>query len=132
MLLLVLLLGQPMFLVCLLLLIRFMFTFINKISILISECYCWWGYIFTCRHRDCIFSNGQARQEKPSDNKLFWNGNALVFNKTNVIISQSAGFLTRSPFYPLKGASMLLLALSFTWKALAPYSGTLAVVGTVL
>nr|CAB3476406.1 unnamed protein product [Digitaria exilis] len=30
------------------------------------------------------------------------------------------------------GASMLLLALSFTWKALAPYSGTLAVVGTVL
>ncbi|TVU22073.1 hypothetical protein EJB05_31750 [Eragrostis curvula] len=29
-------------------------------------------------------------------------------------------------------ASMLLLALSFTWKALAPYSGTLAVVGTVL
>ncbi|GJN40639.1 hypothetical protein PR202_gb29886 [Eleusine coracana subsp. coracana] len=28
--------------------------------------------------------------------------------------------------------SMLLLALSFTWKVLAPYSGTLAVVGTVL
>jgi uncharacterized membrane protein YeaQ/YmgE (transglycosylase-associated protein family) len=35
-------------------------------------------------------------------------------------------------FSSLKGASMLLLALSFTWKALAPYSGTLAVVGTVL
>ena len=35
-------------------------------------------------------------------------------------------------FLTLKGASMLLLALSFTWKALAPYSGTLAVVGTVL
>lgn len=30
------------------------------------------------------------------------------------------------------GASMLLLSLSFTWKALASYSGTLAVVGTVL
>ncbi|OMP04740.1 Sugar/inositol transporter [Corchorus olitorius] len=30
------------------------------------------------------------------------------------------------------GASMLLLSLSFTWKVLAPYSGTLAVVGTVL
>ncbi|XP_072983960.1 plastidic glucose transporter 4 [Typha latifolia] len=29
-------------------------------------------------------------------------------------------------------SSMLLLSLSFTWKALAPYSGTLAVVGTVL
>ncbi|KAF6137391.1 hypothetical protein GIB67_036428 [Kingdonia uniflora] len=29
-------------------------------------------------------------------------------------------------------ASMLLLSLSFTWKALAPYSGPLAVVGTVL
>ncbi|KAI5004396.1 hypothetical protein ZWY2020_031639 [Hordeum vulgare] len=29
-------------------------------------------------------------------------------------------------------ASMLLLSLSFTWKALTPYSGTLAVVGTVL
>ncbi|KAK8546568.1 hypothetical protein V6N13_067776 [Hibiscus sabdariffa] len=29
-------------------------------------------------------------------------------------------------------ASMLLLSLSFTWKVLAPYSGTLAVVGTVL
>ncbi|XP_057491564.1 plastidic glucose transporter 4-like [Actinidia eriantha] len=29
-------------------------------------------------------------------------------------------------------ASMLLLSLSLTWKALAPYSGTLAVVGTVL
>lgn len=29
-------------------------------------------------------------------------------------------------------ASMLLLFLSFTWKVLAPYSGTLAVVGTVL
>ncbi|XP_051127007.1 plastidic glucose transporter 4 [Andrographis paniculata] len=29
-------------------------------------------------------------------------------------------------------ASMLLLSLTFTWKALAPYSGTLAVVGTVL
>ncbi|KAA8547789.1 hypothetical protein F0562_004218 [Nyssa sinensis] len=29
-------------------------------------------------------------------------------------------------------ASMLLLSLSFTWKALAPYAGTLAVVGTVL
>ena len=36
------------------------------------------GVLFTCRHYDCIFSNGQARQEKPSDNKLFWNGNALV------------------------------------------------------
>ncbi|KAM0944342.1 putative major facilitator, sugar transporter, major facilitator superfamily [Dioscorea sansibarensis] len=30
------------------------------------------------------------------------------------------------------GTSMLLLSLSFTWKALAPYSGNLAVVGTVL
>ncbi|MBA0802909.1 hypothetical protein Gohar_013169, partial [Gossypium harknessii] len=29
------------------------------------------------------------------------------------------------------GASMLLLSLSFTWKVLAPYSGILAVVGTV-
>ncbi|KAH6755966.1 plastidic GLC translocator [Perilla frutescens var. hirtella] len=29
-------------------------------------------------------------------------------------------------------ASMLLLSLTFTWKALAPYSGTLAVLGTVL
>ncbi|KAJ9682860.1 hypothetical protein PVL29_018732 [Vitis rotundifolia] len=29
-------------------------------------------------------------------------------------------------------ASMLLLSLSFTWSALAPYSGTLAVLGTVL
>ncbi|EOY04152.1 Plastid hexose transporter isoform 1 [Theobroma cacao] len=29
-------------------------------------------------------------------------------------------------------ASMLVLSLSFTWKVLAPYSGTLAVVGTVL
>ncbi|XP_077220247.1 plastidic GLC translocator [Tasmannia lanceolata] len=29
-------------------------------------------------------------------------------------------------------ASMMLLSLSFTWKVLAPYSGTLAVVGTVL
>ncbi|KAE8708036.1 Plastidic glucose transporter 4 [Hibiscus syriacus] len=29
-------------------------------------------------------------------------------------------------------ASMLLLSLSFTWKVMAPYSGTLAVVGTVL
>ncbi|KAF2313796.1 hypothetical protein GH714_013464 [Hevea brasiliensis] len=28
-------------------------------------------------------------------------------------------------------ASMLLLSLSFTWKVLAPYSGTLAVLGTV-
>ncbi|XP_043695468.1 plastidic glucose transporter 4 [Telopea speciosissima] len=28
-------------------------------------------------------------------------------------------------------SSMLLLSLSFTWKALAPYSGTLAVLGTV-
>ncbi|CAK7344309.1 unnamed protein product [Dovyalis caffra] len=28
-------------------------------------------------------------------------------------------------------ASMLLLSLSFTWKALAPYSGTLAVLGTI-
>ncbi|KAK8939286.1 Plastidic glucose transporter 4 [Platanthera guangdongensis] len=29
-------------------------------------------------------------------------------------------------------ASMLLLSLSFTWKVLAPYSGTLAVLGTLL
>lgn len=29
-------------------------------------------------------------------------------------------------------ASMMLLSLSFTWSALAPYSGTLAVLGTVL
>ncbi|KAM3363232.1 plastidic glucose transporter 4 [Capsicum galapagoense] len=29
-------------------------------------------------------------------------------------------------------ASMMLLSLSFTWKVLAPYSGTLAVLGTVL
>lgn len=29
-------------------------------------------------------------------------------------------------------ASMLLLSLSFTWKVLTPYSGTLAVLGTVL
>ncbi|PHT91363.1 hypothetical protein T459_06476 [Capsicum annuum] len=31
-----------------------------------------------------------------------------------------------------KAASMMLLSLSFTWKVLAPYSGTLAVLGTVL
>ncbi|XP_047969814.1 plastidic glucose transporter 4-like isoform X2 [Salvia hispanica] len=31
-----------------------------------------------------------------------------------------------------KGASMLLLSLTFSWKALTPYSGTLAVLGTVL
>ncbi|KAH6820753.1 plastidic GLC translocator [Perilla frutescens var. hirtella] len=30
------------------------------------------------------------------------------------------------------GASMLLLSLTFSWTALAPYSGTLAVIGTVL
>ncbi|XP_047969815.1 plastidic glucose transporter 4-like isoform X3 [Salvia hispanica] len=30
------------------------------------------------------------------------------------------------------GASMLLLSLTFSWKALTPYSGTLAVLGTVL
>ncbi|KAF7811279.1 Plastidic glucose transporter 4 [Senna tora] len=38
-------------------------------------------------------------------------------------------------YYDVKGrtaASMLLLSMSFTWKFLAPYSGTLAVVGTVL
>ncbi|WVZ01458.1 hypothetical protein V8G54_027527 [Vigna mungo] len=29
------------------------------------------------------------------------------------------------------GASILLLFVSFTWKVLAPYSGTLAVLGTV-
>ncbi|MBL1850362.1 MFS transporter, partial [Klebsiella pneumoniae] len=29
-------------------------------------------------------------------------------------------------------ASMMLLSFSFTWSALAPYSGTLAVLGTVL
>ncbi|XP_062080996.1 plastidic glucose transporter 4-like [Humulus lupulus] len=29
-------------------------------------------------------------------------------------------------------ASMMLLSLSFTWKVLAPYSGPLAVLGTVL
>ena len=48
------------------------------------------------------------------------------------ISTQSAMEGSYSLFSPLKGASMLLLALSFTWKALAPYSGTLAVVGTVL
>lgn len=32
----------------------------------------------------------------------------------------------------VKAASMMLLSLSFTWKVLAPYSGTLAVLGTVL
>ena len=53
------------------------------------------GVLFTCRHHDCIFSYGQARQEKPSDNKLFWNGNALVFNKSyDYFISRSAGLLT--------------------------------------
>ncbi|KAF3668731.1 hypothetical protein FXO38_07960 [Capsicum annuum] len=31
-----------------------------------------------------------------------------------------------------RAASMMLLSLSFTWKVLAPYSGTLAVLGTVL
>ncbi|KAL1566610.1 plastidic glucose transporter 4-like isoform X3 [Salvia divinorum] len=30
------------------------------------------------------------------------------------------------------GASMLLLSLTFSWRALSPYSGTLAVLGTVL
>lgn len=56
-----------------------------------------------------------------------------MFNKLCVhFLSQSANEGFHSLFSPLKGASMLLLALSFTWKALAPYSGTLAVVGTVL
>ncbi|XP_020973315.1 plastidic glucose transporter 4-like isoform X2 [Arachis ipaensis] len=31
----------------------------------------------------------------------------------------------------VKAVSMLLLSLSFTWSVLAPYSGTLAVLGTV-
>ncbi|KAM7267591.1 hypothetical protein ACFE04_009757 [Oxalis oulophora] len=32
----------------------------------------------------------------------------------------------------LKAASMLLLSLGLTWEVLAPYSGTIAVLGTVL
>ncbi|KAA3474592.1 plastidic glucose transporter 4 isoform X1 [Gossypium australe] len=47
----------------------------------------------------------------------------LFFCKGSFFQSESMGSI---------GASMLLLSLSFTWKVLAPYSGILAVVGTVL
>ena len=84
------------------------------------------------RHHDCIFTDGQAREEEPSHNKLFWNG--TVFSTVVCIcVSQCVNDLELLFLLSLmKAASMLLLSLSFTWKALAPYSGTLAVVGTVL
>jgi hypothetical protein len=92
-------------------------------------------YIYTShRHHDCIFTDGQARKEEPSDNKLFWNGIAFIYLKIMLLVFLSVQMhckFTSSSFL-MKAASMLLLSLSFTWKALAPYSGTLAVVGTVL
>ena len=85
------------------------------------------------RHHDCIFTDGQARKEEPSDNKLFWNG--IVFNDSKSCVLVFINVVLPCKFtssFLVKAASMLLLSLSFTWKALAPYSGTLAVVGTVL
>ncbi|KAL0343356.1 UNVERIFIED_CONTAM: Plastidic glucose transporter 4 [Sesamum angustifolium] len=62
--------------------------------------------------------------------------NAVVYYSTAVF--RSAGITSDVAASALVGAanvlaaSMLLLSLGFTWKALAPYSGTLAVLGTVL
>ncbi|KAL2896345.1 Plastidic glucose transporter 4 [Bienertia sinuspersici] len=55
--------------------------------------------------------------------------NAVVYYSTSVF--RSAGIASDVAASAL-AASMLLLSLSFTWKVLAPYSGTLAVLGTVL
>ncbi|RZS21622.1 hypothetical protein BHM03_00054283 [Ensete ventricosum] len=55
--------------------------------------------------------------------------NAVVYYSTSVF--RSAGIASDVAASAL-AASMLLLSLSFTWKPLAPYSGTLAVLGTVL
>ncbi|GJX97178.1 plastidic glucose transporter 4 [Tanacetum coccineum] len=62
--------------------------------------------------------------------------NAVVYYSTSVF--RSAGVSSTVKQVPLVGAdkfvaaSMLLLSLSFTWKVLAPFSGPLAVIGTVL
>ncbi|KAL0287866.1 UNVERIFIED_CONTAM: Plastidic glucose transporter 4 [Sesamum angustifolium] len=60
--------------------------------------------------------------------------NAVVYYSTSVF--RSAGITSDVAASALVGAanaaSMLLLSLTFTWPALAPYSGTLAVLGTVL
>ncbi|GAU36552.1 hypothetical protein TSUD_277580 [Trifolium subterraneum] len=55
--------------------------------------------------------------------------NAVVYYSTSVF--RSAGIASDVAASAL-AASMLLLSLSFTWKVLAPYSGPLAVLGTVL
>ncbi|EEF45633.1 sugar transporter, putative [Ricinus communis] len=59
--------------------------------------------------------------------------NAVVYYSTAVF--RSVGIASDVAASALVGASnavsMLLLSLSFTWKVLAPYSGTLAVLGTV-
>jgi hypothetical protein len=80
-----------------------------------------------------MISDGQARKEEPSDNKLFRNGIDSLYSKPCVFVFLNEEMACKlTSFFLLKAASMLLLSLSFTWKALAPYSGTLAVVGTVL
>jgi hypothetical protein len=80
-----------------------------------------------------MISDGQARKEEPSDNKLFWNGIDSPYSKPCVFVFLNVEMTCKfTSSFLLKAASMLLLSLSFTWKALAPYSGTLAVVGTVL
>ncbi|GAY43875.1 hypothetical protein CUMW_078000 [Citrus unshiu] len=52
----------------------------------------------------------------------------LTFSFTGMLRQMNMKF----PEMSCTAASMLLLSLSFTWKVLAPYSGTLAVLGTVL
>ncbi|KAL3618961.1 hypothetical protein CASFOL_037189 [Castilleja foliolosa] len=61
-------------------------------------------------------------------------GAANVFGTTvasSLMDKQGRRSLLLTSFFGM-AASMMLLSLSFTWKVLAPYSGTLAVLGTVL
>ena len=34
-------------------------------------------YIYFSMHHDCISTDGQARKEEPSHNKIIWNGTAF-------------------------------------------------------
>ncbi|KAH9623544.1 hypothetical protein KSS87_007484 [Heliosperma pusillum] len=91
------------------------------------------GRIFVYLHNPLI----EAKQEmmmtsRPLERKTSYRqwGEVIRFLIENILYPPNPNNILGIIF--LKAASMLLLSLTFTWNALAPYSGTLAVLGTVL
>ena len=125
----VLLSGQPM---CLVSLSFHLHYSLHTIVSHVTKSKVPWSFAGTC-----IASSLMDKQGRKSLLMISFSGMVKLFLLFRVgakyIRCISTVFNLRlSWVYYFQAASMLLLSLSFTWSVLAPFSGTLAVVGTVL